>query len=125
MFATPSHHLRSIARSGCATVAPDATIVVATKGIERDTLALMTTVIECEVPDRPVVGLSGPSFAAEVVARQPTAIVAASREGDAATRVQGAFSNTAFRVYTHDDVAGVVGHGQRAQERLGSGHRHR
>lgn len=107
VFATPSHHLRTVARSGRAAVAAGSALVVATKGIERDTLSLMTGVIECELPGRPVVGLSGPSFAAEVVARQPTAIVAASRDREAATLVQGALSSSAFRVYTHDDVAGV------------------
>ena len=51
--------------------------------------------------------LSGPSFAAEVAARQPTAIVAASTNQRAALVTQQALSNTTFRVYTHDDVIGV------------------
>jgi glycerol-3-phosphate dehydrogenase (NAD(P)+) len=54
-----------------------------------------------------VVALSGPSFAAEVVARQPTAIVAASGDPLAAELVQEACSNRTFRVYTHDDIVGV------------------
>jgi glycerol-3-phosphate dehydrogenase (NAD(P)+) len=107
VWATPSHVLRSVATTCVPAVKADAISVVATKGIERGTLALMTDVVGALLPGRPVVALSGPSFAAEVAARQPTAIVAASTAADAATRTQAAFSSPSFRVYTHDDVAGV------------------
>lgn len=107
VFAVPSAHLRPVARDAARVVAPGATVAVATKGIEQGTLALMTDVVEAEVPDRPVVAVSGPSFAAEVAARQPTAVVAASRDVVAAQQVQETLSSSAFRVYTHDDVVGV------------------
>jgi glycerol-3-phosphate dehydrogenase (NAD(P)+) len=107
VWAAPSHVLRTVARGAVRKVPPTATQVVATKGIERDTLALMTDVIAEELDGRPVVAFSGPSFAAEVAARQPTAVVAASTHHDAATLVQHAFSSDTFRVYTHTDVVGV------------------
>ena len=106
-LATPSQHLRSIVRQAAPQIPRLATMCVASKGIERDTLALMSDVVAEEAPGRPVVALSGPSFAAEVVARQPTAIVAASEDPIAAERAQDAFSNRTFRIYTHDDVIGV------------------
>ena len=107
LYAPPSHALRAVARSGATHVHPGATLVVATKGIEHETFALMTDVVAAEVPGRPVVGLSGPSFAEEVAHGQPTALVAASRDAAASVRVQRAFSSLVFRVYTHDDVIGV------------------
>ena len=106
-IATPSQHLRSVLRRGAAALRPRTTLCVASKGIEEGTLALMSDIVAAEAPDSPVVALSGPSFAAEVVARQPTAIVAASESAAAAEIVQEAFSNTSFRVYTHDDIIGV------------------
>ena len=99
--------LRGIARRASASLREDVTVVVASKGIERETLALMTDVVAEEIPRSAVVGLSGPSFAREVVQRQPTAVVAASREAEASVCVQQAFSSDTFRVYTHHDVAGV------------------
>jgi glycerol-3-phosphate dehydrogenase (NAD(P)+) len=107
LYATPSQHLREVARAGVAWVSKTATLAVASKGIEQNTLALMSDVIEEEVEGRPVVAISGPSFAAEVAARQPTAIVAASASADAARLTQDALSNSTFRVYTHDDLVGV------------------
>lgn len=106
-WVTPSQVLRGIARRAAGNVAPAATLVVASKGIERSTLELMTSVIEQEIPHAPVVALSGPSFAAEVVSGQPTAVVAASSSAPAAALAQRALSSETFRVYTHDDVVGV------------------
>jgi glycerol-3-phosphate dehydrogenase (NAD(P)+) len=107
IYAVPSAHLRGVVRAGATAASSDAILAVATKGIEQHSLALMTDVVEAEVGGRPVVALSGPSFAAEVAARQPTAVVAASRDVVAAQQVQETLSSPCFRVYTHDDVVGV------------------
>jgi glycerol-3-phosphate dehydrogenase (NAD(P)+) len=103
----PSHVSRAVLRSAAGDLSQHATVVVASKGIERGSLALMSDVAAEEFPGRAVVALSGPSFAQEVAARQPTAVVAASTNAEAACTTQRAFSNAAFRVYTHDDVVGV------------------
>lgn len=107
VFVAPSHVLRTVVRSGADAVRRDAVLVVATKGIERETLGLMSDVVESELPGRPVVALSGPSFAMEVAQCHPTAVVAASRDATAAERVQRAFSSPTLRIYTNDDIRGV------------------
>lgn len=107
VYAAPSHVLRAVVRSGQHGVAPGAVLAVATKGIERESLALMTDVVADEASGHDVVAVSGPSFAAEVAAGQPTAVVAASVSHDAALLTQQAMSSSAFRVYTSDDVTGV------------------
>jgi glycerol-3-phosphate dehydrogenase (NAD(P)+) len=106
-IATPAQHTRKVLASAQASLVPRATLCVASKGIERDTLALMSDVVSEEAPEHPVVALSGPSFAAEVAGQQPTAIVAASTDLVAAETVQEAFSNSHLRIYTHDDIIGV------------------
>jgi glycerol-3-phosphate dehydrogenase (NAD(P)+) len=107
VYATPSQHLRGVVRSGRQHIGTDTVLAVASKGIEQTTLALMSDVVEEEAAGRPVVAISGPSFAAEVAARQPTAIVAASLDAAAARLAQDALSSQTFRVYTHDDLVGV------------------
>src|SRR5688500_11100253 len=106
-YAAPSHALRPVAESGAVAVAEGAVLVVASKGIERESLAIMSEVVDQSVGRRPVVALSGPTFALEVAHGQPTAVVAASTDPAAAGLVQRALSSEAFRVYTHDDVVGV------------------
>jgi glycerol-3-phosphate dehydrogenase (NAD(P)+) len=87
---------------------PAGTLVVsATKGIETDTLALMSEVVgECW-PHVRYAALSGPSFAAEVCQGQPTAVVAAARDEATARAVQQVFATGTFRVYSNRDVIGV------------------
>jgi glycerol-3-phosphate dehydrogenase (NAD(P)+) len=106
-LATPSQVLRSIIRSAGSSLRGRVPIVVASKGLERQTLSLMTEVAQEEIPDATVIALSGPSFAAEVVRCQPTAVVVASGKPDAAAIAQRAFSSPYFRAYTHTDVIGV------------------
>jgi len=107
VLAPPSHVLRRVAASLRPTFPRDAIVVVATKGIEQETLCTMSALVQQELPDHSVVALSGPSFAIEVAQRQPTAVVAASASRDAAHAVQRALSSSSFRVYTHRDVLGV------------------
>jgi glycerol-3-phosphate dehydrogenase (NAD(P)+) len=107
VLATPSHALRPIVKAVAPALPPEAPLVVATKGIEKHTLCLMTQVVEQEVSGATVVALSGPSFAVEVVRCQPTAVVVASLEDGAAGFAQRALSSPYFRAYTHTDVVGV------------------
>lgn len=51
--------------------------------------------------------LSGPSFAQEVAAGQPTALVAASADAVLRERLVQAFHGLSLRVYSSDDVPGV------------------
>ena len=106
VYAAPSHVLRPVVAAGLAAIEPHAVLGVATKGIERESLMLMTELVASEAHNE-LVALSGPSFAAEVAAGQPTAIVAACSNPEAAATMQRALSSPAFRVYTSDDVTGV------------------
>ena len=107
VYAPPSQVLRRIASETRSLMRGNPIAVIATKGIELGTFALMTGIVEEELRGSAVVALSGPSFAAEVAAKQPTAVVAASTRHEAAVRTQHAFSAPEFRVYTNDDVTGV------------------
>lgn len=107
LYVAPSHVLREVVRRGVPHVRPGAVLVVATKGLEPQSLSLMTDVVGEELRGHAVVALSGPSFALEVAAGQPTAVVAASSDAEAASLVQRVVSSPSFRVYTSDDVCGV------------------
>lgn len=106
--AVPSNFSRRVFDSIASVVEPDVMLVSASKGIESDSLKLMHDVAAEALPQCTFVALSGPSFAEEVQAGQPTAVVAASRDAAAATATQRLFSTNCFRVYTHDDVVGVA-----------------
>ena len=108
VVAVPSHGLRAVVREATAFIAPHAVIVSAAKGLEAESLQRMSQVIEEETGARfPIVVLSGPSFAAEVAAGLPAAVLAASSDDHAGARVQEQFRSRGMRLYASDDVAGV------------------
>ncbi len=108
VVAVPSHGLRSVVRLASNSIASQAIVVSATKGLETESLRRMSQVIEEEISARfPVVVLSGPSFAAEVAAGLPAAVLAASSDQGAAAKVQEQFRSRGLRLYASDDVAGV------------------
>jgi len=109
VLATPSHAFRAtVSRLRPRALLRTNLVVVATKGLEQQTHRRMSEVFSDTLPvgGDPVV-LAGPSHAEEVARGIPTAVVAASRDAERSRRVQEAFSNEAFRVYTNDDVIGV------------------
>jgi glycerol-3-phosphate dehydrogenase (NAD(P)+) len=105
--APPSHAVRGVVRNLGEAVPRGALVVSVTKGIETDTLALMSQVFAECLPKIRFAVLSGPSFAAEVCEGQPTAVVAAAGDEATAGAAQRVFATPAFRVYRNLDVVGV------------------
>jgi glycerol-3-phosphate dehydrogenase (NAD(P)+) len=103
VVATPMAALRSMLAG-----LPDAARVLwLCKGFEAGT-GLLGHEIAREVQPRLRVGiLSGPSFAQEVAAGQPTALVAASEDAELAQAAVDAFHSERLRVYTSGDPVGV------------------
>jgi glycerol-3-phosphate dehydrogenase (NAD(P)+) len=110
LLVCPSQVMRRVLEQCRIALSPDSLLVSAAKGIENDTLMTMSEVLE-EVLGTGVAErcafLSGPSFAKEVAAEQPTAVAVASTTESVASTVQELFSTDYFRVYTNADVMGV------------------
>ena len=98
--AAPSHAVRSVLGQLRGVIKPDTLVVSATKGIETNTLALMSAVVQECLPEVRFAALSGPSFASEVCQGQPTLVVAAAR-----TEATAVASPTHFR---YSDIPGVL-----------------
>jgi len=79
-------------------------VVMCAKGIEEDTLCLMSEVLTQELPRSPWGVLSGPTFAAEVARGLPTAITLACADEPLARRLAHAVGGPAFRPYWSQDV---------------------
>lgn len=108
LLVVPSTHMRSVCEHVAPGIRPGVPVVSATKGIENNTLKRMSEVIlEVAGPATPVAVLSGPTFAKEVAAGEPAALVLACQHPDIAAELQRRFSGSTFRVYLSDDVIGV------------------
>jgi glycerol-3-phosphate dehydrogenase (NAD(P)+) len=106
---TPAQFARRVWARGAALLADGAAVVSASKGVETGTALLMSEVLAEALPAAAgrLAFLSGPSFAKEIAAGQPTAVVVASADAALAARIQQLVSTSTFRVYTTDDVVGV------------------
>ena len=107
LSAAPSHVVRQVVQRVAGAVRSGTLVVSATKGIEQDSLKLMSEVLRETLPAARVAVLSGPSFAIEVYQQQPTAVVSAAGERGTAEDVQRVFATPRFRVYWSLDVVGV------------------
>lgn len=82
-------------------------IVSLTKGMEKDTFALMSDIIKEELPEVNFGVMSGPNLAIEIMKNMPSATVIASESESLRHAVQAALHSAFFRVFASDDVRGV------------------
>jgi glycerol-3-phosphate dehydrogenase (NAD(P)+) len=110
LVVVPCPHMRGVLHGIRPHLSMRARVVSGSKGIEAATLYRMSQVAS-EVLGRPssppIAVLSGPTFAKEVAAGEPAAVVIASEDTSAAEGIQGAFSTPRLRLYVSRDVIGV------------------
>lgn len=107
VLAVPSHAIRSISKMITPYLKQNQIIVSIAKGIEEGSSKRISQVIEEELPNNPIVILSGPSHAEEVALDIPTTVVVTSKKMEYAMIVQDIFMTNKFRVYTNEDIIGV------------------
>ncbi len=110
LFVVPSQVVRGVIKSLLPFLRKEAVIVSASKGIELETLMVVSQIYEELLPHelyRNFAALSGPTFAREVAQEMPTAVVAAAADAGVARRVQHTVTTGFFRAYTNNDVTGV------------------
>ncbi len=108
LVAVPSSGFRQLLTELAPRLAPQVRIAWATKGFERNSGLLPHQVVHEVLGDRHIVAvLSGPTFAKEVGAGLPTAMVVASADAAFAMRVAEDLASPGFRTYVSTDIVGV------------------
>ncbi len=100
----------SAVRETLQTIAPWITgqaVVSLTKGMEKETFALMSDIIKEELPEVNFGVMSGPNLAVEIMDNMPSASVIASESEPLRHAVQTALHSAFFRVFASDDIRGV------------------
>ncbi|MFQ5843651.1 MAG: NAD(P)H-dependent glycerol-3-phosphate dehydrogenase [Planctomycetota bacterium] len=110
LFVVPAQFSRVLYRDAAAHLPAGADLVIASKGIEADSLLPLSAVLVHEIGRREehrIAALSGPSFAVEVARGDPTAVVVAGPDGAMLRRVQDTISRGNLRAYRNGDRLGV------------------
>jgi glycerol-3-phosphate dehydrogenase (NAD(P)+) len=104
----PSHAVRDVYTRMLPWLKPSMRLVSASKGLESGTLLRISRIIrEITGPDYRIAVLSGPTFAQEAAAGNPTALVIASEDQNLVQEIQTSFSGPTFRAYGSCDPIGV------------------
>lgn len=108
---TPSHGIRDVLGRAAQWLDPDAIVINASKGLEESTLmtidGVYAEIFPARIAERATY-LSGPTFASEIAAGLPAAIVLAGRDDATTQLAQEALTSLHFRIYRTDDVTGVL-----------------
>lgn len=108
---TPSHGIRETLGRAAPFIEPDAIVINTSKGLEEGTLQTIDEVYRDVLPPALAARatyLSGPTFAGELAAGFPAAIVLAGHDPASTQAAQKALTSINFRIYTTDDVRGVL-----------------
>ena len=108
---TPSHGIRDVLGRAAQWFDPEAIVINASKGLEESTLLTIDRLYEQIFPARiaqRATFLSGPTFATEIAAGLPAAIVLAGRDEATTLLAQETLTTLHFRIYRTDDVTGVL-----------------
>ncbi|MBI1359710.1 MAG: NAD(P)H-dependent glycerol-3-phosphate dehydrogenase [Alphaproteobacteria bacterium] len=103
----PAQHMRASLAALAPHIAPGTPVALCSKGIERDTLKLMTDVLAEELPAAVPAVLSGPSFAADVARGLPTAVTLACADRAVGEVWMRTIGRPHFRTYWSDDLIGA------------------
>jgi glycerol-3-phosphate dehydrogenase (NAD(P)+) len=107
LLVVPAQAVRGVAQALAPLLTGRKPVIVCAKGIERGSKKFMSEVIaECAANAIPAI-LSGPSFAADVARRMPTAVTLAAADDKVAAALAQAVGSAAFRPYHSSDVRGV------------------
>lgn len=110
IMVVPTQFTRRILRSMVEVVTPETLFVFASKGVEVETLTLISE-IHAEIFGQAwrnrACFLSGPSFAREVLQGLPTAVAIAGEDAERVRQMQMLFHTPSFRTYGSADVIGV------------------
>ncbi|MBA5778482.1 NAD(P)-dependent glycerol-3-phosphate dehydrogenase [Stappia sp. F7233] len=107
LLVTPAQTTREVAGRIAPFCLPGAPVILAAKGIERGSGLLLSDVLREALPEAVPAALSGPSFAADVARKLPTAVTIAAGDETVADALSAALASPSFRPYASGDLIGV------------------
>jgi glycerol-3-phosphate dehydrogenase (NAD(P)+) len=88
-------------------ISADVTILIASKGIERGSLMIMSEVVKAVLPNNPVAIISGPNLAEEAAKGLPAATTIACADKSKWDLLMYSMGGRLFRPYMTDDIIGT------------------
>ncbi len=107
ILAPPAQFMRNVCENFSNKIAPTIPLIIASKGIEKDTCLLMSEIVSEHFPENPLLVLSGPSFANDVAMARPTAVSLSASHLDVSQKIANQLSSPTFKLYPNNDLIGT------------------
>ena len=107
LMVTPAQAMRSVLEQMKPHIRPEHVLILCSKGIEQNSLLLMSEVVEEVLPHTKIAILSGPNFAKEIAKGKPAATTLASIDQDLVVTLQNIVASKYFRPYVTTDIIGA------------------
>lgn len=107
ILAMPSHCVRAVCIALSDLLSKEVPVIIASKGIERGSLSLMSEVAKAILPHNPIGIISGPNFADEAAKGLPAATTIACDDTSLWEMLQHSIGGKLFRPYMTDDIIGT------------------
>lgn len=107
IIATPSYAVKETALKMNDYINKNTVIVKASKGIEKESLTMLSDIVKNIFKDNNIAILSGPSHAEEMAKKMHTTLVCACEDENISKMVQTILSTNYMRIYSSTDVIGV------------------
>ncbi len=107
LLVAPAQHLANVAGQLAPHLQAPVPAVICAKGIEQQSLKLMSESLADVMPKAPLAVLSGPTFAIEVARGLPTAVTLACDDAALGEQMVAALGLPTFRPYLADDLIGA------------------
>lgn len=107
ILVVPAQFMRRTVEDLARTIPTGLPVILAAKGVEQKTTALMSEIVEDILPDHPLAALSGPSFAAEVARGLPVALTLACKDAALGRQLIAMLGSPMFRLYQSEDIVGA------------------
>ena len=82
-------------------------ICIASKGIEQGTCLFIHQMIKKQIRTRNIGAISGPTFAIDLIDKNPVGLACASKNKETNKIIMKAFSNNHFKLYATNDITGI------------------
>lgn len=107
VIAIPTAFVTDVCKKLKGIIKSDQHICIASKGIEQGTCLFIHQMIKKQIRTKNIGAISGPTFAIDLIDKNPVGLACASKNKETNKIIMKAFSNSHFKLYATNDITGI------------------
>lgn len=107
VIAIPTAFVTDVCKKMKGIITKNQHICIASKGIEQGTCLFIHQMIKKQIRTRNIGAISGPTFAIDLIDKNPVGLACASKNKETNKVIIKAFSNNHFKLYATNDITGI------------------